>query len=63
MTHRGAMKRTRIGSWFVAAALAVGVVVVPGFSATAADIEPGGSVYIGAKQGYSGTGTFPIWSD
>lgn len=31
-------------------------------AATAAEIESGDSVYIGSREGYSGTGIFPIWS-
>ncbi|MGX1933837.1 VaFE repeat-containing surface-anchored protein [Microbacterium resistens] len=53
-----------MGRWLVAAALALGAVIAPGAvsAAAAAEIVPGSSVYIGGKQGYGGTGLYPIWS-
>lgn len=47
------------------ALLALGALVAPvGVSAAAAaELAPGDSVYIGSKQGYGGTGVFPIWSE
>jgi TQXA domain-containing protein len=49
----------------VGALLALGALVAPvGVSAAAAaELAPGDSVYIGSKQGYGGTGVFPIWSE
>ncbi|QOR71081.1 VaFE repeat-containing surface-anchored protein [Ruania alkalisoli] len=52
----------RIGRWLAAALLALGVVVAPGVAA-AVDLEPGDTPYIGSKEGYGGTGLFPIWSN
>ncbi|MEU4014933.1 VaFE repeat-containing surface-anchored protein [Microbacterium sp. NPDC028030] len=54
----------RAGRWVAGAVLALGAVIAPvGLgAATAAEVEPGDAVYIGGKQGYGGTGVFPIWS-
>ncbi|PRB56827.1 VaFE repeat-containing surface-anchored protein [Microbacterium sp. MYb45] len=58
-------RSTRSAGWVAGALLALGALVAPvGVSAaTAAEIAPGDSVYIGSKEGYSGTGIFPIWSE
>ncbi|MBL3679434.1 TQXA domain-containing protein [Leucobacter chromiireducens subsp. solipictus] len=55
---RGAWRR-----WVLAGAAAILALMLPiGQSAAMAAIVPGESVYIGSKQGYGGTGIFPIWS-
>ena len=55
----------RSGRWAAGALLALAALVAPvGVSAAAAaEVAPGDSVYIGSKEGYSGTGVFPIWSE
>ncbi|QNA93562.1 MULTISPECIES: thioester domain-containing protein [unclassified Microbacterium] len=62
---RSTKSAMRAGRWVAGALLALGAVVAPvGLgAATAAEVEPGDAVYIGSKQGYGGTGVFPIWSD
>ncbi|MFK3678000.1 VaFE repeat-containing surface-anchored protein [Microbacterium sp. NPDC090218] len=54
----------RAGGWIAGALLALGAVVAPvGLTAaTAAEVDSGDAVYIGSREGYSGTGIFPIWS-
>lgn len=54
--------RNRGGQWLAVALLALGAVAAPGVAA-AAVIESGDDVYVGGKEGYGGTGLFPIWSD
>ncbi|MFD4992210.1 VaFE repeat-containing surface-anchored protein [Cellulosimicrobium cellulans] len=53
----------RKGRWLAAATFALGAVLVPGAVAGAADVEPGDMVYVGGREGYGGTGLFPIRSD
>lgn len=56
---------SRAGGWLAGALLALGAVLIaPGgvSAAMAAEVEPGDAVYIGGKEGYGGTGVFPIWS-
>lgn len=56
---------SRAGSWLAGALLALGAVVMaPGgvSAAMAADVAPGDAVFIGSKEGYDGTGIYPIWS-
>ncbi|WP_407360147.1 VaFE repeat-containing surface-anchored protein [Microbacterium sp. LBN7] len=55
---------SRAGRWLAGALLALGAAIAPGgvSAAMAAEVEPGDAVYIGAKEGYGGTGVFPIWS-
>lgn len=65
LTGAGAPRKatTRVGGWVAGALLALGAVIAPGgITAAAAAVEPGDEVYVGAKQGYGGTGVFPIWS-
>lgn len=54
----------RSAAWVAGALLALGAVVAPAgvTAATAAEVESGDAVYIGSREGYSGTGIFPIWS-
>jgi TQXA domain-containing protein len=54
----------RMGRWLGAGLLALGALVAPVAvaSTASASVEAGDSVYIGSKQGYGGTGLFPIWS-
>lgn len=57
-------KRTRSAGWVAGALLALGALVAPvGVSAATAAVVAGDSVYIGSREGYSGTGIFPIWSE
>ncbi|ROR93094.1 LPXTG-motif cell wall-anchored protein/TQXA domain-containing protein [Salana multivorans] len=49
----------RPGRRLATALLTLAALVVPSAAATAA--EPGDTVHIGSKQGYGGTGLFPIW--
>lgn len=44
------------------AALTLGGVVLSA-SAAQAEVEPGDTAYIGSKQGYGGTGLWPVWLD
>ncbi len=53
--------RGRLGSWIGASVLALGGLIAP--LAASASVDAGDSVYIGSKQGYSGTGMFPIWAE
>lgn len=56
---------SRAGSWLAGALLALGAVIMaPGgvSAAMAADVAPGDAVFIGSKEGYDGTGIYPIWS-
>lgn len=54
----------RSAAWVTGVLLALGAVVAPAgvTAATAAEVDSGDSVYIGSREGYSGTGIFPIWS-
>lgn len=54
--------RNRLGSWIGASVLALGALIAPAAAASAA-VDAGDSVYIGSKQGYSGTGMFPVWAE
>ena len=58
------VRRGRTGGWAGVALLALGILGVGGMgAAAAAAVVPGDAVFIGSKQGYGGTGMFPIWSD
>lgn len=53
----------RTGAWIAVLAVALGALATP-MAATAApavDLEAGDTVFIGGKQGYSGTGIYPLW--
>ncbi|MHC9046896.1 thioester domain-containing protein, partial [Microbacterium saperdae] len=52
---------SRVGSWVGASVLALSALLAP--SAAQAAVDAGDPVYIGDKQGYGGTGVFPIWSE
>jgi TQXA domain-containing protein len=54
--------RNRLGSWIGVGVLALGALIAPAAAASAA-VDDGDAVYIGSKQGYGGTGVFPIWSE
>src|SRR5690606_32240960 len=55
--------RWRMGvAWLLGAALALsGTAAIADVAPAGADIE--GSVYVGSKHGYGGTGMYPVWSD
>lgn len=61
----GLLRRTpRAGSWIAGVLLALAAMVAPAgvTAATAAEVDPGDSVYVGSREGYGGTAVFPIWS-
>lgn len=62
-TNTSLRRSRRKGRWLAAVMLALGAVLAPGAVTAAADVEPGDTVYIGGKEGYGGTGLFPIRSD
>lgn len=62
MSNASLKRSSRAGAVFAGALLALGVIFAPGGAALAAEIENGDPVYIGGREGYSGTGIFPIWS-
>ncbi|WP_181157580.1 VaFE repeat-containing surface-anchored protein [Microbacterium sp. MYb62] len=53
----------RTGAWIATAAVALGVLAAPmaAIAAPAVDLETGDTVFIGGKQGYPGTGMYPLW--
>ncbi|WP_406245417.1 VaFE repeat-containing surface-anchored protein [Microbacterium sp. M] len=53
----------RAGAWIAATAVALGALAAPtaATAAPAVDLQTGDTVYIGDKEGYSGTGIFPLW--
>ncbi|WEK61683.1 MAG: VaFE repeat-containing surface-anchored protein [Candidatus Microbacterium colombiense] len=53
--------RSRVGRWVGASVLALGMLIAP--TAASAAVDAGDPVYVGSKQGYGGTGVFPIWSE
>lgn len=61
----GSLRRGRgRGRALVAGVLiTLGAFAASGAISAAAEVAPGDSVYIGSKEGYSGTGIFPVWSD
>ncbi|MCO7275515.1 VaFE repeat-containing surface-anchored protein [Cellulosimicrobium cellulans] len=63
MTETGARRARREGRWLAAVVLALGAVLAPGAVTAAADVEPGDTVHVGGREGYGGTGLFPIRSD
>ncbi|WP_353707668.1 VaFE repeat-containing surface-anchored protein [Cellulosimicrobium sp. ES-005] len=63
MTDTGARRARREGRWLAAVVLALGAVLAPGAVTAAADVEPGDTVHVGGREGYGGTGLFPIRSD
>lgn len=56
-------RMTRTGAWIAAAVVALGALAVPisASAAPAVELETGDVVHIGARQGYAGTGMFPVW--
>lgn len=58
-------RSTRSAGWVAGAMLVLGALIAPAgvSAAAAAEVAPGDSVYVGSKEGYSGTGVFPIWSE
>ncbi|TDP90885.1 LPXTG-motif cell wall-anchored protein/TQXA domain-containing protein [Leucobacter luti] len=64
MKLRTTHEHRRTGRWFAAAMGALLALCVPlAQSPALAAIEVGSPVYVGAKQGYGGTGIFPIWAE
>lgn len=59
-----ARRSIRAGGWLAGALLVLGAAVAPGAvsAAAAAEVDSGDIVYIGSREGYGGTGIFPIWS-
>lgn len=57
-------RRKRAGRGLAAILLALSAVVPATLAASAAaDVQPGDSVWIGAKQGYPGAGMFPLYAE
>jgi len=62
MTAQSTRTRARARSRLIAALLVLAGLLLPAGAAAAADIQVGDSVWVGPRQGYSGTGVFPIFS-
>ena len=65
MKTKESTRRRRAGRGIAAVLLALATVVPVSLAASvasAADVQPGDSVWIGARQGYSGTGIFPLYA-
>ncbi|WP_146070270.1 thioester domain-containing protein, partial [Arthrobacter sp. GMC3] len=52
-------KSAAVTRWLIVILMMLGALIAP--TAASATVEPGDSVHIGARQGYSGTGIFPVW--
>ena len=63
-TMRARSDHRSVSRWLIAGAVALLALLLPiAQSPAMAAIEVGDTVYIGGKQGYGGTGVFPIWSE